>query len=113
MKMEYNIKVQIRHLCSYISDKSAVLNYVNRENNLRLTMKDIEGVLSDAPVPRSPELRPMMPSPPVVTHRTTGYDPLARALFQYHADRTTGAEHDYWLSRLLEKRKKPDLTVKL
>lgn len=111
--MEFNIKMQIRHLCSYISDKSAVLNYVNRENNLRLTMKDIDHVLTDVPSPKRFSLKPMMPSPPVVTHRTAGYDPLARALFQYHADRTTGAEHEFWLSRLLEKRKKPDLTVKL
>jgi hypothetical protein len=99
--MDSNLKAQIRHLCSYITDRSAVLNYVNRENDLRLTLKDIEDVMAKAPRERRANLKPLRSCPPIRTHKGRGYDPLARALFQYHADRTTGAEHDFWLSRLL------------
>lgn len=112
--MDYPVKMKIIHLCSYITDKSAVLNHVNRDFNLKLTMKDIDRVLANKPKTRELANRePMTPSAPIVTHRNRGYDPLARALFQYHADRTTGAEHDYWLSRLLEKGKRPNLIVSL
>jgi hypothetical protein len=99
--MDYNTKMQIRHLCSYITDRSAVLNYVNREKNLKLTMKHIEQVMSKAPRQKRSNFKPMKPSPQIATHNGRGYDPLAMALFQYHANRTTGAEHDFWLSRLL------------
>jgi hypothetical protein len=104
--MDYNIKMQIRHLCSYISNKSTVLNYINSQNGLRLTIRDIESALADDKRRKPADLKPMMPSPLITTHKGRGYDPLARALFKYHADRTTGAEHEYWLSRLLS-RKKP------
>ena len=40
--MDYAVKKQIKHLCSYISDRTAVLQHVNREHNLRLTLRDIE-----------------------------------------------------------------------
>jgi hypothetical protein len=96
--------MQIRHLCSYITDRSAVLNYVNREKNLRLTMKDIDEVMSKPPRKKRSDFKPMIPSPLITTHNHRGYDPLARALFQYHADRSTGAEHEFWLSRLLSRK---------
>jgi hypothetical protein len=102
--MDYDTKKQIRHLCGYITDKSAVLNYINREKNLRLTMRDIEQALSNDNRRKPANRRPLKPSPLITTHNTRGYDPLARALFQYHADRTTGADHDFWLSRLLSRK---------
>lgn len=102
--MDSNIKNQIRHLCSYITDRSAVLNYVNRENNLRLTLKDIEEIASKTPRQKRSDFKPLKPTPPIATHKGKGYDPLARALFKYHADRTTGAEHEFWLSRLLSRK---------
>jgi hypothetical protein len=112
--MEYNVKMQIRHLCSYITDRSAVLAYVNRENALRLTHKDIQEALDTAPKKKQYGVKPMKPSPLITTHNFKGYDPLAMALFQYHADRSTGAEHEFWLSRLLtRKKKKRDFTVSL
>jgi hypothetical protein len=112
--MEYNIKMQIRHLCSYITDKSAVLNYLNRENNLRLTYRDIQEALDSAPKKKQYNVKPLKPSPLITTNNAKGYDPLARALFQYHADRTTGAEHEYWLSKMLtRKKKKKEFTVNL
>jgi hypothetical protein len=109
--MDYNIKMQIRHLCGYITDKSTVLNYINSENGLRLTMKDIEKALADDKRRKPANLAPMQPSPLITTHNNRGYDPLARALFQYHADRTTGAEHDFWLSRLLSRKRPKTITV--
>lgn len=111
--MDYNTKMQIRHLCSYITDRSAVLNYVNREKNLRLTMKDIDEAMSKAPRQKRSDFKPMKPSPQIVTHTHRGYDPLARALFQYHADRSTGAEHEFWLSRLLSRKRPKTSTVDL
>ena len=102
--MDYNTKAQIRHLCGYITDRSAVLNYINREKNLRLTIRDIEQALSNDNRRKPANRRPLKPSPLITTHNTRGYDPLARALFQYHADRTTGADHDFWLSRLLSRK---------
>ena len=109
--MDYNTKMQIRHLCSYITDRSAVLNYVNREKNLRLTMKDIDEAMSKAPRQKRSDFKPMKPSPQIATHTHRGYDPLARALFQYHADRTTGADHDFWLSRLTSRKRHKTFTV--
>jgi hypothetical protein len=103
--MDYNIKMQIRHLCGYITDKSTVLNYINSENGLRLTIRDIENALADDKRRKPADLKPMMPSPLITTHKSRGYDPLARALFKYHADRTTGAEHEFWMSRLLSRKK--------
>jgi hypothetical protein len=111
--MDYNVKMQIRHLCSYITDKSAVLNYVNRENNLRLTYRDIQEVLNTAPKKRQYNVKPLKPTPPLSTLNHRGYDPLARALFQYHADRTTGAEHEFWLSRLVTRKKPKTITFDL
>ena len=102
--MDSTIRAQIRHLCSYISDRSAVMHYINREKNLRLTLKDIEEALSKAPRQKRSDFTPMKPSPQIATHTHRGYDPLARALFKYHADRTTGAEHEFWLSRLLSRK---------
>jgi hypothetical protein len=109
--MDSNIKAQIRHLCGYITDKSAVLNYINRENNLRFTMKDIEQALLNDNRRRPANRKPLKPSPLITTHNTRGYDPLARALFQYHADRTTGADHDFWLSRLTSRKRHKTFTV--
>lgn len=112
--MEYNVKMQIRHLCSYITDRSAVLAYVNRENNLRLTHKHIQEALDTAAKKKQYGVTPMKPSPLITTHNESGYDPLARALFQYHANRSTGEQYDYWLSKLLvRKKKKKEFTLSL
>jgi hypothetical protein len=58
--MDYNIKMQIRHLCGYITDKSTVLNYINSENGLRLTIRDIENALADDKRRKPADLKPMM-----------------------------------------------------
>jgi hypothetical protein len=39
-------------------------------------------------------------TPPVSTHDGRGYDPLAIALFKYHAARTEGEEKRYWEQQL-------------
>ena len=98
--MDYAVKKQIKHLCSYISDKSAVLQHDNREHNLRLTLLDIEEAAT-------------IPSPLIVTHKRKGYDDLALALFKYHAARSFGPDQAFWLNRLNDKRAKPATTLEL
>ena len=111
--MDYAVKKQIRHLCGYISDKSAVLQHVNREHNLRLTLRDLEEATKTKSRPRRTDLAAMTPSPLIVTHKRQGYDDLALALFKYHAARAHGPEQVYWLNRLKDKRAKPATTVEI
>jgi hypothetical protein len=111
--MEYAIRKQIKHLCSYISDKSAVLQHINREHNLRLTLRDIEEAATMRHRARRTDLEAMTPSPLIVTHKSKGYDPLALALFKYHAARTFGPEQVYWLDRLNDRKPKPTTTIEL
>ena len=110
--MDRNLRAKIRQLCSYITDKSAVMQYINRERNLNLTLRDIEAACEGIRDYR-PNLKPMIPSPLIVTHKQQGYDDLARALFKYHAKRTKGPDHAYWLARLNDRRPKPKTNVQL
>jgi len=112
--MEYALRKQIEHLCGYISDRSVIAAYINNEHGLNLSTVDIiEVTQNDKRRFYSPDHRPMMPSPLIVTHKHKGYDPLALALFQYHAKRTTGAEREYWLARPLDWRPKPKTNIEL
>ena len=111
--MDYAVKKQIKHLCGYISDKSAVLQHINREHNLRLTLRDIEEASRSKSRARRIDLEAMTPSPLIVTHTRKGYDDLALALFKYHAARSYGPEQVYWLDRLNDKRAKPSTTLEI
>ena len=111
--MDYAIRKQIKHLCSYISDRSAVLQHINREHNLRLTLRDIDEAAATRHRARRTDLEAMIPSPLIVTHKSKGYDPLALALFKYHAARTFGPEQVYWLDRLNDRKPKPTTTIEL
>jgi hypothetical protein len=113
--MDYAIRKQIKHLCSYISDRSAVLQHINREHNLRLTLRDIEDIdeATSRHRARRTDLEAMIPSPLIVTHKHKGHDPLALALFKYHAARTFGPEQVYWLDRLNDRKPKPTTTIEL
>jgi hypothetical protein len=111
--MDKQIKAKIRYLCGYITDKSAIMLYLNREFGCNLKIADIEYVINNGPRQVRCDFVPMTPSPAIATHTKKGYDPLAMALFQYHANRTTGKEHDFWLSRMVEKRKKPNVSIQL
>ena len=111
--MDYAIRKQIKHLCSYISDRSAVLQHINREHNLRLTLRDIDEAATMRHRARRTDLEAMTPSPLIVTHKSKGYDPLALALFKYHAARTFGSEQVYWLDRLNDRKPKPTTTIEL
>jgi hypothetical protein len=112
--MEYAVRKQIKHLCGYISDRSAVLQHVNREHNLRLTLHDLEqAIKSKSARVRRTDLEAMIPSPLIVTHKHKGHDPLALALFKYHAARTFGPEQAYWLDRLNDRKPKPTTTIEL
>jgi hypothetical protein len=110
--MDRNLRAKIRQLSSYITDKSAVLQYINRERNLNLTLRDIEAACAGIRDYR-PNLKPMAPSPLIVTHQKQGYDDLALALFKYHAKRTKGPDQAYWLARLNDRRPKPTTTIEL
>lgn len=110
--MDRNLRAKIRQLSSYITDKSAVLQYINRERNLNLTLQDIERACEGIRDFR-PNLKPMTPSPLITTHKQQGYDDLARALFKYHAKRTKGPDQAYWLARLNDRRPKPTTTIEL
>ena len=112
--MEYAVRKQIKHLCGYISDRSAVLQHINREHNLRLTLHDLEqAVKSKSSRARRTDLAAMIPSPLIVTHKHKGHDPLALALFKYHAARSYGPEQVFWLDRLTDKRAKPATTLEI
>ena len=112
--MDYAVKKQIKHLCGYISDRSAVLQHINREHNLRLTLRDIEEVIKRNNVrARRTDLEPMIPSPLIVTHKRKGYDDLALALFKYHAARSYGPEQVYWLERLNDRKPQPKTTLEI
>jgi hypothetical protein len=112
--MEYALRKQIEHLCGYISDRSVIAAYINNEHGLNLSTVDIiEVTQNDKRRFYSPDHKPMMPSPLIVTHKHKGYDPLALALFKYHADRSTGAVREYWLARPLDWRPKPKTTIEL
>jgi hypothetical protein len=112
--MEYAVRKQIKHLCGYISDKSAVLQHINREHNLRLTLHDLEqAIKSKSSRARRTDLAAMIPSPLIVTHKHKGHDPLALALFKYHAARTFGPEQAYWLDRMNDRKPKPTTTIEL
>jgi hypothetical protein len=110
--IDHAVKRQIKHLCGYISDKSAVLQYINRERNLNLTLRDIETACIGQRDYR-PNLEAMTPSPLIVTHKRKGYDDLALALFKYHAARSYGPEQVFWLDRLNDKRAKPSTTLEI
>jgi hypothetical protein len=111
--MDRNLRAKIRHLSSYITDKSAVLQHINREHNLRLTLRDIEEASRSKSRARRIDLEAMTPSPLIVTHKRQGYDDLALALFKYHAARTFGPEQVFWLDRLNDKRAKPSTTLEI
>lgn len=110
--MDRNLRAKIRQLCSYITDKSAVMQYINRERNLNLTLRDIEAACEGVRDYR-PNLPPMAPSPLITTHKRQGYDDLARALFKYHAERAHGPDRAYWLARLNDRRPKPTTNIEL
>jgi hypothetical protein len=110
--MDRNLRAKIRHLSSYITDKTAVMQYINRERNLNLTLRDIEDACAGRRDYR-PNLKPMIPSPLIATHHKQGYDALALALFNYHAKRTDGPDRAYWLARMNDRRPKPTTTIEL
>ena len=110
--MDRNLRAKIRQLSSYITDKSAVLQYINRERNLNLTLRDIEDACIGIREYR-PNLTPMAPSPLITTHQKQGYDDLALALFKYHAERADAPGRAYWIARLNDRRPKPTTTIEL
>jgi hypothetical protein len=111
--MEHAVRKRIKHLCGYITDRTAVMQHINREFNINLTLRDLDAVAKAKDRPTRTSLEAMMPSPLIVTHKRKGYDDLAVALFKYHAARSFGPEQAYWLERLNDKRAKPITTLEI
>ena len=111
--MEHAVRKRIKHLCGYITDRTAVMQHVNREFNINLTLRDLDAVAKAKERPTRTSLEAMMPSPLIVTHKRKGYDDLAVALFKYHAARSFGPEQAFWLERLNDKRAKPVTTLEI
>jgi hypothetical protein len=101
--MRPDIRQKIYHLCSYITDRSAVVAHINREYATSYDISDIAQALTYFPATkkrRNPHEDCLPLTPPVSTHDGRGYDPLAIALFKYHAERTEGEEKKYWQQQL-------------
>ena len=111
--MDHAVKKRVQHLCGYITDRTAVMQHINREFNINLTLRDLDAVAKAKERPTRTSLEAMMPSPLIVTHKRKGYDDLAVALFKYHAARSFGQEQAYWLERLNDKRAKPVTTLEI
>lgn len=101
--MRYEIRLLAKHLSSYITDKSAVVAHINRDYGTKHTIKDLDEALKTFSKPRKNSIATKKPLPltaPVRTHTGKGYDPLAIALFKYHAARTEGDLQKHWLKKL-------------
>lgn len=101
--MRYEIRLLAKHLSSYITDKSAVVAHINRDYGTKHTIKDLDEALATFSTPRKNSIAQSKPLPltaPISTHNGRGYDPLAKALFKYHADRTEGEVQKHWLKKL-------------
>lgn len=69
--MRHDIKQKVRHLCGYITDRSAVLNHINRDYGTSYKMRDLEEALISFPKPRKKahiEDNSLPLTPPVSTH---------------------------------------------
>lgn len=101
--MRHEIRMRAHYLCSYIKDRSAVLAHINRDYGTRYTMTDLADALATFSKPRKNSIAKQKPLPltaAIRTHKGKGYDPLALALFKYHAARTEGEDKKYWLKKL-------------
>lgn len=101
--MRHEIKMRAHYLCSYITDKSAVVAHINRDYGTKHTIKDLDEALKTFSTPRKNSIATKKPLPltaPIRTHTGKGYDPLAIALFKYHAARTEGEDKRHWERQL-------------
>ena len=101
--MRHEIKMRAHYLCSYIKDRTTVLAHINRDYGTRYTLTDLAEALSTFSTPRKNSIATKKPLPltaPIRTHTGRGYDPLAIALFKYHAARTEGDDKKFWLTKL-------------
>lgn len=101
--MRHEIRMRAHYLCSYIKDKTTVLAHINRDYGTRYTLTDLAEALSTFSKPRKNSIAKQKPLPltaPIRTHTGKGYDPLAIALFKYHAARTTGEDKRHWERKL-------------
>ena len=101
--MRPDIRQKVRHLCGYITDRSAVLAHINRDYGTSYKMSDLTHALTYFPATvkrRNMDVDSLPLAPPIATHDGRGYDPLAIALFKYHAARTEGEQKRHWEQKL-------------
>lgn len=97
---------EAKQLGRQVKDNAVVANFINKVHGTNWDASDIAKILMDIDPRHSiPRARagitvnvgePMLPSPPLTTTNDNGVDPLAKALFAYHAKRATGKDRLYW-----------------
>lgn len=90
----------IRKLAASISDDRQIAAYASLKFEIDISADFVAKVRADEPAPRVavalPEYQPISWSKPISVGPKGGYDPLARALFKYHAKRATGSAKAHW-----------------
>lgn len=88
-----------RKVCGYISNDNDVVKHVKRMWGIEFAPQDIARIRRDMPgqfVTRAGVKEPLPLTAPLTTTNDNGFDPLAKALFAYHAKRSTGKTKAYW-----------------
>lgn len=97
---------EAKQLARQVKDHAAVANFINKVHGANWQASDIDkivmGIDPRHSIPRSRAGvtvvvgDPLPPSAPLTTTNDNGIDPLAKALFAYHAKRSTGKARLYW-----------------
>lgn len=97
---------EAKQLAVTVKDHAVVANFINKVHGTNWHVSDIEKILMGIdPVASIPRVmagvrvvvgEALPSSAPLKTTNDNGVDPLAKALFAYHAKRTTGETKAYW-----------------
>jgi hypothetical protein len=87
----------IRDMAETINDNASIATFASRKFELDITAGFVAKVRRGGQVEMLAlaEYEPVGRMKPIRTNER-GYDPLARALFKYHAKHTTGATKAHW-----------------
>ena len=97
---------EAKQLARQVKDNAAVADFINKVHGTNWYASDIAKILMDIDprhsIPRSRAGVTVVvgdaiaPTAPLTTLNDNGVDPLAQALFAYHAKRTNGDLQAYW-----------------
>jgi hypothetical protein len=97
-------KTLSQYLATYITDKAAIAAHVSREFGKAYTTADVLRMLEPHRLASIPRPKRTVGEPigweRGISTRKSGFDPLAKALFAYHAKRTSGDVKAYWEAKL-------------